>query len=558
MLLTTEVRNKTDDLEAFSRRFAKKWKNYFSLDGLLPDIEPTLEQKQVVQSNEKQLIIRGSAGSGKSLMLAYRLIKVMEQNEKPQRILYVTFNDTLIQDTVKRLYQSESYRTLSKRHLVEIKTYHDLVRGILMNDCGYPKIRKLRMTQEEVESHESLIEARLQVVLTLFNESDAFYHMERLFKTHTAHFLREEFFWMKANGVITKEKYFNKERTGRGSSPSVNRKQRPTIFYLFEKYNEFMERNFPKPEFDMEDYALHLLNQLNAYPRAPYKYDHILVDEFQDLQPMQIKSLVELTNNSITLVGDDKQRIYKRTPVSYRELNLHITARKNQKLTKNFRSTQQIMNLASAIQFDDVENIREDDQEFFREGEKPQIMQYTSNKKMLSAMIKRIKHLQQEDSEKTIAVIHRFTKNEVRQDGNLRQKLHREFNVISVDQYGQKYHYDSHKKPIFFTDPFEIKGLEFDYVFITHFDREHYPSSIRIGELDEKYGGAKWIDNNYNNDYDAILNDEKKILYVACSRARQELNIYYVAEEQKKISPFIREFHGQEYKSNFKKTQYKD
>ncbi|WP_163971083.1 UvrD-helicase domain-containing protein [Oceanobacillus halotolerans] len=556
--MTTSVRNKAEELETFSRRFAKKWKNYFSIDGLIPGIEPTNQQKQVVQSNEKQLIIRGSAGSGKSLMLAYRLIKVMEQSNKPQRILYVTFNETLIQDTVKRLCQSETYNKLKEKHHVDIRTYHDLVRSILMKECGYPEMKRIRMTKERVAAHESLIDARLEAVLAGFEQSEEYEQMEKLFKTHTAQFLREEFFWMKANGLITKEKYFEKERTGRGNSPSVNRKQRPTIFYLFELYNAFMLTNFQVPQYDMEDYALLLLNELNNRPNAPFQYDHIFVDEFQDLQPMQIKSLVELTNNSITLVGDDKQRIYKRTPVSYRELNLQITARKNQKLSKNFRSTKQIMNLASSLQFDDVENVREDDQDFFREGDPPNIMHYKKNDTMFQALVKRIKAIHETHKEKTIAVIHRYTKNELNQEDSLLSKLHREFHVIDVDQYGKKFDYNKRKKPIFFTDPFEIKGLEFDYVFILHFDREHYPSQQRIEELNDKYGGAKTFDKNYENDYDAILNDEKKLLYVACSRARHELNIFYVAPKQLRISPFVRDFRSKDYKSNFGKRKYSD
>ena len=87
MPLTSLASDKSVALTDFGKQIAKKWKNYFSLEGLIPGIEPTNEQKHVVQSSEKQLIIRGSAGSGKSLMLVYRLIKMMEQSVTPKRIL---------------------------------------------------------------------------------------------------------------------------------------------------------------------------------------------------------------------------------------------------------------------------------------------------------------------------------------------------------------------------------------------------------------------------------------------------------------------------------------
>lgn len=556
--MITSVSDRKNKLEEFSISLAKKWKNYFSIEGLIPGIYPTDEQKNVVQSSEKQLIIRGSAGSGKSLMLAYRLIKMMEQSDKPLKILYVTFNETLIQDTMKRLNQSKIYRELRTKHDVYIRTYHDVIRYLLIYECGYPRFNKVKVTQDSIRDHESLIAARIDVLLSKLKRSAEFQRMEKLFSTHTPKFLQEEFFWMKANGLITLEKYMAKERTGRGNSPQVRIKQRPTIFYLFEQYNHMMQNHYGTLQLDMEDYALYILNELSINKSDSLKYDHILVDEFQDLQPMQIKSLVELTKDSITLVGDDKQRIYKRSPISYRELNLKVNPRTNQRLSKNFRSTKQIMNLASAIEFDDVENVREDDQDFFREGPRPKIWHYTTDQKLANAMIRKIKEIHEKDQHKTIAVIHRYTSNELRQEGNLKERLEREFDLVGVSQYGHRFDYNKIKKPIFFTDPFEIKGLEFDYVFIIHFDRFHYPSEERIEDLNKKYGGALWNDVNYNKDFDSIYNDEKKVLYVACSRAKEELYLYYSAPKQQRVSQFIRDFDIYDYESNFKKEQYRN
>ncbi len=544
-------------LEDFGKVFARKWKNYFNVDGLLPGIEPTKEQEHVVQSSEKQLLIRGSAGSGKSLMLAYRLIKIMEQAENPRRILYVTFNQVLIDDTRKRLNQSEAYKKLSKDHEIHITTYHDLVRIILMKYCGFPDINRIPITQSAIQIHEDNMAGRIEAVLHHFEQSKEYHLFEKLFKTHTSKFLQEEFFWMKANGLNTEDRYLIKERTGRGNSPSVLIKQRPTIFHLYTKYNELMKSNYSVPQLDMEDYALYLLNELAINPTASFKYDHVLVDEFQDLQPMQIKSLVQLTKNTITLVGDEKQRIYKRSPVSYKELKLKVNSRTNQRLTKNFRSTKQIMDLASSIKFLDIENLKEDNQDFFREGEKPELKYFSKTERLATTMINEIKAIQKENSSKTIAIIHRYSENELRQENNIRFRLNREFDVVDIKKYGKKFDYDKVKKPIFFTTPYEIKGLEFDYVFIIQFDRNHYPSKVRIDELNEKYGGRQIGDSNYDKDLDSILNDEKKLFYVACSRAKESLYIYYAEVKQVRVSQFLRDLDITTYMSNFKKMQYK-
>src|SRR5690606_18741796 len=122
---------------------------------------------------------------------------------------------------------------------------------------------KVKVTQDSIKDHESLIAARIDVLLSKLKRSAEFQRMEKLFSTHTPKFLQEEFFWMKANGLITLEKYMAKERTGRGNSPQVRIKQRPTIFYLFEQYNHMMQNHYGTLQLDMEDYALYILNELS-------------------------------------------------------------------------------------------------------------------------------------------------------------------------------------------------------------------------------------------------------------------------------------------------------
>lgn len=557
MPLTILTKERLEELNVYGVRMARKWKNYFSLEGLLPGIVPTNEQKQMVQSSEKQLIIRGSAGSGKSLMLAYRLIKTMEQSEKPQRILYVTFNETLIQDTCKRLNQSEKFKQLRDKHEIVIQTYHDVAKDILKKHCGYHDIQPFKATKRKIEEHESFIVTKVDNVLGRFKNSDEYEQYERLYSTHTPRFLMEEFFWMKGNGLITKDAYLKKERTGRGRSPSVTRKQRETIFRLFELYNEFLRENFKVRQYDMEDYALLLLNELNNHPNAPFRFDHIFVDEFQDLQPMQIKSLVKLAKNSITLVGDDKQRIYKRTPISYKDLDLRINARTYQKLTKNFRSTKQIMKLANSLKFEDVENVREDAENIFKEGKKPYIKHFKTERRMVLEIIDNIKEIHRNDPDKTIAVVHRYDTKELFREGNLKTFLDQAFDVVGVESFGKRFDYKKKKKPVFFTNPYEIKGLEFDYVFVIHFDQLHYPLEARLDELKNKYGKNYSTDENYKKDRRDVLNDEKKVLYVACTRAKKELYLYFVGKDYKNVSRFIRDFDMKDFETNMRKSDLK-
>ncbi|MEK4126549.1 UvrD-helicase domain-containing protein [Anoxybacillus sp. FSL W8-0382] len=531
----------------FAKKAARAWQNYFDAQGLLPNITLSAEQISVVQQEEEQMLINGSAGSGKSLTLLYKLLKVMEQENGPLRILYCSFNTTLIEDARKRVAQSPRFHEVKDKHTLHMTTFHNMA-AELLREIGFKNAEFLRMNLQNMRRYEDAIIRRTIALVDSFMESAEYQQLppeQKLYKTHAGTFLMDEILWMKANGLVTEQSYYDCERSGRGNNPRLTKEQRRTIFYLYKQYQELLKKQFHN-HLDLEDYALLLLKHLEDIPES-LKYDYIFVDEVQDLQAMQLKALIGLVKKSIVVSGDPKQRIYKRSPFSYRELGLHIEGRKTRNLRTNYRSTKEIMKLASSLQFLDEENDRFDDQRFVREGKKPSIYYFPYAKELNHHLIRQVKDIHHHDPEATIAVIHRHDADEhlVRQCPVF-QELNRNFDVVTVSQYGKRFDLNKQKKPIFFTDAFSVKGLEFDYVFLIHFDREHYPNKRRIEDLDKRAGDNKNSD-SYNADYDAILNDEKKVLYVAVTRARKEVQLMYTGKTFRSISPFVRDFYRADY-----------
>lgn len=553
------LNNTTEARKVFAKRSAKAWQNYFDTKGLLPDITLSPEQLAVVQQDEDQLLINGSAGSGKSITLLYKLLKVMEQESERKRILYCSFNLTLIEDARKRYHQSSKYEELNAKHTLHMNTFHYMA-ARLLKEIGLSQADVIRTNLNEINRHEDNMKRRTMILMQNFMDSKEHQELlpeQRLYQTHRGSFLMDEILWMKANGYITEEKYCSKEteRSGRGQNPRLTFEQRKIIFQLYKKYHEMRDQQF-HGRLDLEDYALLLLKHMEEIPES-LKYDYIFVDEVQDLQPMQLKSLVLLTKKSIILSGDTKQRIYKRSTHSYRELGLEIEGRKNRKLRTNYRSTKEIMNLASSIKFIDVEHDREDDQKFVREGPKPEIRFYKEYSFLNRYLIKQIKEIREVEPKASIAIIHRY-------DGNLnginrcpvRLALSREFALISTEQYGRRFDYDQIRKPIFYTDAFSVKGLEFDYVFILHFDREHFPNKARIDEL-AKQSNGDMLSKTFLQDEAMIRNDEKKLLYVSLTRAKQKAVLLYVGKNEFFISPFVRDFESNQFESyGFSKTKF--
>ncbi|MTI83932.1 MAG: DUF2075 domain-containing protein [Firmicutes bacterium] len=543
-----------DQKQAFFFRSAKAWQNYFDARGLLPGIEPSREQITVIQQNENQMLINGSAGTGKSITLLYKLIKTMEQEQEGQRILYVTFNRTLLDDARKRAKRSKQFEYLKGRHELHMHTFHYMA-YTLLKQMGFEWVRPFNSTLRDIKNMENDLMRRIRIILESYTNSPEYSCLpqgEKFYATQNAAFFLEEILWMKANGYIRKEDYLKVERTGRSNNPRLTKLQRNTVYNIFEEYQRQMKEKFHQ-DMDMEDYALLLLQYFDQI-QPELHYDYIYVDEVQDLKPMQIKILAKLANKSIVICGDPKQRIYKNSPHTYANLGLQIQGRKNRNLNTNFRSTKQIMALANALEFEDIEKEREDTRNFVREGEKPEIRFYDTQDKMHKYLIKAIKQIIAKDPSSTIAVIHRYEEEIIRnKTPRVKNALASQFFLITTEQYNKQFDYNAEKRPIFFTDAYSVKGLEFDHVFILQFDRTHYPHQKRIDDLNAQ--AEKRSSDSYDRDYDTILNDEKKILYVALTRARKTAVLLWVGNNHLKVSPFIRDFKGSDYHAyGFKKS----
>ncbi|WP_028778896.1 UvrD-helicase domain-containing protein [Shimazuella kribbensis] len=533
---------------SFFYRTAKLWQNYFDATGVLPGISPSEDQKAIIQQEEDQLLINGSAGSGKSITLMYKMLKVMKKEQESKRILYVTFGKTLVQDSFKRLQTSKTYQHLEEKklHQVYLHTFHAMVYELL-SAIGEPHLKKLHTSLKEMSRTQGNMIRRLQAIRDRWFESeeqDKLPLEQKLTLRHTANFLMDEISWMKANGFINREKYLAVERTGRSQNPRLTRQQRKSVYRIYEIYQEKMREDY-QHDMDLEDYALLLLKNIDYFPEE-LKYDYVFVDEVQDLQPMQILALVKLTKKSIVLTGDPKQRIYKSSPHSYQSLGLHVTGRKNRTLKQNFRSTKQIMELASKLTFEDVENDRLDDQTFSQEGDLPVISYYANRRKLANGLIRQITKVYQKSPQATIAILHRDDDTLHRgQRHDMAVYLEQKFHLITTEEFGRRFDYRASKKPIFFSDVYSSKGLEFDHVFLIDFDRDHYPLQKKIEDL-KKCADQEESD-SYQKDYDRVYSDEKKMLYVAMTRAKSSLQLMYHGNNSMKISQFVRDFKGTGY-----------
>jgi DNA helicase-2/ATP-dependent DNA helicase PcrA len=133
------------------------------------------------------------------------------------------------------------------------------------------------------------------------------------------------------------------------------RANRPMIGHIYDAY---AKRCFKNGAMDFDDLLFKMYELLKQFPEVLHKYQHkfkyILIDEYQDTNPAQyeIIKLLGAAHENVCVVGDDAQSIYSFRGATIQNIlqfqkdydDVHVI-----KLEQNYRSTQNILNIANEI-----------------------------------------------------------------------------------------------------------------------------------------------------------------------------------------------------------------
>lgn len=194
------------------------------------------------------------------------------------------------------------------------------------------------------------------------------------------------------NAILTPDKYFNQSRIGRGRA--ITRKHRMEIWNAVEAYL------LKKQEGHFMDRA-ELFNKLSIYYASQdvKPFSNIIVDEVQDFSNVElrfIRSLVEVKNDDLFMVGDPYQRIYSRK-INFSAAGINVRGTRSKRLRINYRTTEEIKRLAISIvkgySYDNFEGEVEKLNGYLSlfHGEKPQYHLFTTKAEELAHIIDFIK-----------------------------------------------------------------------------------------------------------------------------------------------------------------------
>jgi superfamily I DNA/RNA helicase len=237
-----------------------------------PGFSPSLRQLDAIEAPLGPLLVLAGPGAGKTFCLIERIRYLIEQeNFDPARICAVTFTNKAAQEIAERLG-----KTLGERaHEVKGGTLHALCAEILRAH-GY-MIGAKRGFGIADEDYQKDVLRRLGV----YPEKRRGWVLTR-FGLH------------RARGV-----------------PLV-----PEDLERFNQYRGWLERH---NLLDFDELVLKTAELFAAYPEiaaeVAARWDYVLVDEFQDLNPKQYTVVRALTqrHRNVFVVGDDEQSVYSWT-----------------------------------------------------------------------------------------------------------------------------------------------------------------------------------------------------------------------------------------------------
>src|SRR6266851_5446447 len=291
------------------------------------------QQREAVTSGDGPLLILAGAGSGKTRVIAYRIAYLIaERGIWPRNIVAVTFTNKAAEEMRNRVSKILEGLELGSAPL--ISTFHSLCVRILRRDIEALKAGYTR-------------------AFTIYDQDDSV----RLVKNCIRDLGLDErqLTPRSVQAAISSAKNRGDDAEVFTARAQHIDERRASIARVFQQYEERLQRN---NALDFDDLLIKTVRLLRDVPEVRERYNdrfrYILVDEYQDTNSLQfglIRLLTERQQN-ICVVGDPDQSIYRWRGADITNIlkfEEHFPSAKVIRLEENYRSTQNILDVASGV-----------------------------------------------------------------------------------------------------------------------------------------------------------------------------------------------------------------
>jgi mRNA-degrading endonuclease RelE of RelBE toxin-antitoxin system len=463
-----------EDVEALEQALDYPWERWTVF------LHPA-QQSLVEKTFNGPAKVAGSAGTGKTIVALHRALHLAKTNQDA-RILLTTFSEPLARSLSRklRILAGNQPRVLER---IEVSALKSVAARMIKSS-----VPEAVLTDKNTVSE--LLKSAIDRTSTPLPGSEQF-------------ILNEWLDVIDAWQLSMWDDYKGFKRLGRKTR--LSEAKRAALWSIFEEVQDRLKESRL-----MTSAAAYFHLAATFSDRANKPFDYIVIDEAQDISPMQLKfvgAMAEGGVNNLFFAGDLGQRIFQ-TPFSWSALGVQVRGRSSI-LRINYRTSHQIRMQADLLldkKISDVDGNEED-----RSGTvsvfnslKPIVEVYDDESSETEGVAEWIgKQIEDGASAGEIGVFVRSTAEISRAE--------RAIESAGLDVRVLNENSEPDEGFITVSTMHLAKGLEFRFVVVMACDDEVIPSQERIEAITDQ------------SDLDEVYNTERHLLYVACTRARDGL-----------------------------------
>jgi superfamily I DNA/RNA helicase len=454
--------------------------------------------------------VSGGPGTGKTVVALHR-VKHLLDRYPDHRLLLTTYTNALadnLQDNLRLVLDGDDKRlervhvsTVNRLAVQQISTVGGAPPSLLGDDEDRKVWRRIRKDLHLPWSEQFLAQEYRNIIL--------------------------------AQQIRSLEAYQNADRPGRGSGLRRQSPQRAQIWAAVQQYLAETEADGTMTHTAACQVAADIVF---SYPGVAVQYDHVVVDEAQDLHPAQwrlLRAVVPEGPDDLFITGDPHQRIYD-AQTSLSAVGIKVTGR-SRRLRINYRSTEEILTWSTGIitgtPVSDLSGSSNDSLTGYRSllrGTPPITTGHPSETAEIEALVTQVNTWRADGMELAdIAVCSRFRV-------PLLDKAATALAGAGIESVKVDSRPDPNIPGVRLATTHAMKGLEFRAVAVLGVNAKSFPFAPGITAAE---------DDQVQHDSDVLR--DRCLLFVACTRAREALAVSWTGLESTFISGLLGGREGQ-------------
>lgn len=461
------------------------------------------EQKKAIINQAQKLLCIAGAGSGKTTVLTKRIeFLVKYKGVAADKILAITFTRKARREMMQRLEK------LLPGNIIKVETFNSFSEKILKKHelTCYDKPCRVLDFSNKIRL---VTKATAEVGFSTTEAIELYFSKSKQREND-----QKDLFFSLINDIFSLMDHFKNNNKSisemQNIIPTLQKGDRVTAQFIFSVIQYIEDYKKEEGFRDYTDQITHTLDFFDKHTELIPKYEHVLVDEYQDVNDIQIRLIKKLNSLNLFVVGDPRQSIYgwRGSKIDYiYNFKTEYPDSLIVQLTKNYRSNQTIVKASNEV----IRNMNLPDLISVNKVSKS-ITSISHNSEQHESQFVAGSILSQKIDRKNIFILGR-TNRQLKHIAEILGRYNINFLIRTIED--KKTQINPSHNQVTLSTVHAIKGLEAELVYLIGVNVNMYPCKAQEHPV---------LDSVKNDTYDKY-EEERRLLYVAMTRAKNQLVI---------------------------------